>query len=316
MKKWFQGLDKKVKICLHAVMIFLFFLLPCLSNETNMDVISFLLLVVIIAEIVLIVWSIKPKKKAPDANDNPSSTSNSAFSFGSSTSQPSAPAQTPAPAPKQEIETNIRFDKVVGDYYLRWEYSKVGIAFPDNLDILKLRDCDLTIQAEPDNPHDSGAVALYKGDKKLGYFYRGNIQEMLPKYSQDEDYEVYIFVSLLDKENNKLAVSIAFYHKIDSGNFKRMKASVTKISRKADETGTSRCDNVALQDVGDSVTLESNYEGGYLVCDEYGNELGELSASTSEKVDEIFDDIVFAQIADIEETESGSYKVKLEIYYS
>ena len=182
-----------------------------------------------------------------------------------------------------------------------------------NLDKLELNDSDIDLVPEPDNQSDPNAIALYKGEYRLGYFYKGQTQEMVLSYLNHENWEIATAVCLLDLDNNKLAVKIGFYRKLDSMKLETLTTSLTKITKKVDILGSSRYENVSWCNVDDLVELSENDDGGYTVLDEIGNELGELGVNISEKLEDF--KIMYAKIANIEETENGSYKVKICIFY-
>lgn len=101
-------------------------------------------------------------------------------------------------------------------YFLRWE-RRAKIPFAKNLDKVKWNDCDIKLVPEPDNRYNPNAVALYKGEYKLGYLH-GQTQEMVLEYLKHKDYLIKTSVYWLNPKNKKykLAVRIAFYHKSDS----------------------------------------------------------------------------------------------------
>lgn len=214
--------------------------------------------------------------------------------------------------PVKKIEADVYFPKIDGGYLRRWEY-KENIALSQNLDKLQLNDCDITLVPEPDNQYDANAVALYKGGYKLGYLYKGKTQEMVLSYLNHKNYRIKTVVYLLDNDNNKLAVKIGFYRSLDSLRLDELTVPLTKITKKAEDCGNSRYENVSMAYIGDYVEITENDDGGYTVCDEYGNELGELSASATNKIESL--DIIYAKIASIEETDNDSFRVKISIFY-
>ena len=222
---------------------------------------------------------------------------------------------------KPDIDIEAVFPKIYDDCVLRWCY-KENIAMVQNLDKVEFEDryikdnTDIKLIHEHDNQYDENAVALYKDGDKLGYFYKGQTRKMILDYLNSKNYLIKTYVCLLDRENNKLAVAIAFYQKLDSIKADKLTLSLTKIHKKATDFGSSRHENVSLRDVGDYVELSDNYNGSYTVYDEYWNELGELSAK---KIEDVFDNIIYAKIEDIKLVEdielNESYKVKISIFY-
>ncbi|MGN1155046.1 MAG: HIRAN domain-containing protein [Agathobacter sp.] len=314
MKKWFYHLDSKKQTIFvgfsWGLSVLCFILIGISPSESdNLSAfdffLCFLLIVAVVFSILFTAWKVKSKKETQSQN-------NSMILNHTETLTNATTNQIVGDTKK--IETNVNFSKIENGFYLRWHY-KENIAFACNLDKVKLNDSDLEIKPEPDNQYDSNAVALYKGGYKLGYFYKGQTQEMILNYINNSNYQIKIIVCLLDNENNKFAVQIAFYHRLDAVQLTTITVPLIKITKRAEEFESSRYENVSMMDIGDYVEITDNYEGGYIVCDEYGNELGELSDSSSKKIEAYFEDIIYAKIVEIEETESDSYRVKISISY-
>ena len=290
MRNWFNNLDDKYKLLLVGGLY---------VGTLLFASVELLCVACLIFAIVFTVFYVQYKKPNTD-QETPAPTNIS-----------NNPYHKPAQGIKK-IEADVVFPKIDGGYFLRWHYRE-SIALPQNLDKIRLNDCDIKLVPEPDNQYDQNAVALYKGEYKLGYLYKGRTQEMVGSYIDRKDYQIKTVVCLLDPENSKLAVRIAFYRDLDAVQLETLTAPLTRITKKSEDWGSSRYENVSMLYVGDCVDIVENDDGGYTVYDEYGNELGELSASTSEKIEAF--DIIYAKIANIELTESDTYKVKVSIFY-
>lgn len=299
MKNWFNKLENNHKLFLIVGLYVATFLFAKITQYA--DFCSLLCIGCLIFAIIFTVYYSQYKK----SNTNQVSQQNITTHESTSSNTYTQTAQ-----PVKKIESNVTFPKIEDGYYLRWQY-KENVALSQNLDKVQLNDCDIELVPEPDNQYDANAVALYKGEHKLGYLYKGKTQEMVLYYLDDINYRIKTAVCLLDTENNKLAIKVAFYHKLDAIQLDTLTFSLTKISKKA-EFGSSRYENLSFMNVGDYVEIFDNYDGGYTVCDECGNELGELNAK---KIEDIFDYIIYARIADIELTENDAYKVKISIFY-
>lgn len=300
MKNWFNDLEDKHKLLLIIGLYIATFLFAKISQYAEF----FSLLCVgclIFAIIFTVYYSQYKKSNTNQVSQQQNITTHENISI--STCNQTANAV-------KKIDSDIAFLKIDDGYYLRWQY-KENIPYAQNLDKVQLNDCDIEFIPEPDNQYDANAVALYKGEHKLGYLYKGKTQEMVLYYLDDINYRIKTAVCLLDQENNKLAVKVAFYHNLDAIQLDSLTFSLTKISKKA-EFVSSRYENVSIMNVGDYVEIFDNYNGSYTVCDECGNELGELNAK---RIEDIFDDIIYAKIADIELTENDTYKVKISIFY-
>lgn len=304
MRDWFDKLENKHKLLIIGGLYVATFLFAVISQYA--EFFSFFCVGCLIFAIIFTVYYAKNKK----SNKDQVSTHQNVTTPQSVSSDISKPAEHPIEKPK--ISVDVDFPKLDNDFVLRWHYKK-DIALAQNLDKVELNDSDIDLVPEPDNQYDPNAVALYKGEFKLGYLYKGQTQEMVLSYFNRDDYLIKTVISLLDRENNKLAVRIAFYRKLDAFQLDTLTVPLTRITKRAEDWGTSRYDNVALAYVDDCVEITENDDGRYTVCDEYGNELGELSSS--EKMEEVFGGIIYAKIADIQLTDNDAYKVKISIFY-
>lgn len=218
--------------------------------------------------------------------------------------------------PEEKTEIGGDFPKIYQNYLCRWQY-RTNICFEENLDKLKLGDSDIDLVPEPDNQYDPNAVALYKGEYKLGYLYKGRIQEMVLSYLNKKDYEITVAVCMLDPENDKhkLAVKIGFYRNLETWKLESFTVPLVKITKKKDVLGSSRYENLSFCNVDDLCEVSGNDDGGYTVTNKYGEEIGDLPATTAKKIDDNCYEIMYAKIADIEESENNSYKVMISIFY-
>ncbi len=131
--------------------------------------------------------------------------------------------------------------------------------------------------AEPENPYDSSAISILLDGEKIGYVYRGKVQDMINDWLKRNDY----FIGHINKysiENNKATYKIGFYKPMSIYDNKRF--PLTKITKKPDEfSGFSRYENLCECDDGDFVLIEPDYEDNYIVTTEFADEIGELPKS-------------------------------------
>lgn len=92
-------------------------------------------------------------------------------------------------------------------------------------------------------------------------------------------------------------------------------ASVIKISKFATADKSSRYENMAKMEEGDFVFLKQSPVGSYIVVNESGNELGEVSESFSEKIACIFHNILYCKIENFTKSENGAFRVKITVYF-
>lgn len=181
-----------------------------------------------------------------------------------------------AKAPNKVQETEF-LEIVDGSYLLSYKYSNVKIAMP-SLNSVSLGDF-LSFEQEPTNTYDDKAVKIMCGLDKIGYVYRGKMQEMINDFLKKE---LPIEARIDSISEDYLSYSIAFYKDINS--FDSVNAVLTKTTKK-DEFGNSRQDNLSCINSGDILYSEYDYDTGtYIISDDCGNEVGELSKSISEKI--------------------------------
>lgn len=214
---------------------------------------------------------------------------------------------------KTEAEKNYNlFLDFDDDRFLAYEYEE-NIAIPVLEMLTGNGGKTLEFVKEPDNEYDKNAVALILDGNKVGYLYKGKIQDMVNDWLKREEY-FWGHINKVDVENGKATFKIAFYKDMSTLSMKVFK--LTKITKKEDEFGSSRFENVSCCSNGDIVEYESSYETeNYVVTDECGSELGELGAKAVEWIEENEDMIKFSRINNIEENDSGNYKADIEIYF-
>lgn len=106
---------------------------------------------------------------------------------------------------------------IVPDRYDKWSiykvYDDVNVCTNknDKLDYGRLFLTGVVmLEQEPENPYDSRAVAVTQCGQKLGYIYRGNMQDMINDF-MDREEPVNAWLTKIDSENNKLQIKAAFY---------------------------------------------------------------------------------------------------------
>ena len=73
-----------------------------------------------------------------------------------------------------------------------YAYDSVKLAVPPNAACYTDYDnipffADLSLEAEPENPHDNKAVKVMYGEEKIGYLFRGRLQDMFHDFSKRGD---------------------------------------------------------------------------------------------------------------------------------
>lgn len=213
---------------------------------------------------------------------------------------------------------NSALDPIKNDYFLRWT-KKEKIASLQNLNLIDPLNSSFKFVEEDENEHDSNPIALFADDNKVGYFYNtGDIKSMITKYQNKEDYKIEIKLHKFDKDNNELTLLIGFYKYIDENNIEKIESSLSKTAKKIDEY-ENRQDNIEMISEGDWVFIEVDYndygEEIYIVVDDMGNELGEITSALSKRLKEKSKiEYIAGKIKEIDVSSSGTL-VPIVIFY-
>lgn len=68
----------------------------------------------------------------------------------------------------------------------------------------------ITFRKEPENTYDRRAIAVYRRDERIGYIYKGEMQNMMNKWL-DQKHILIGFVKSVHLSSNNVTISIAFY---------------------------------------------------------------------------------------------------------
>lgn len=198
-------------------------------------------------------------------------------------------------------------DFIDGQYLISYQYDQVGIAFPNN-GSLKLGDV-VSLEPEPENQYDPQAIKIMKDSEKLGYMYRGKLQKMVHDFIK-KDLPVIVCVDSIS--GKEFTCSFAFYKDISS--YKSITCTLTKTTKK-DDNGISRQEHLSLVNQGDSIELSYDFlTDTYLATSEYGDEIGEISKSISDKLSDEEDKYKYLGVCiENEQDDNDKYKCKIRV---
>lgn len=176
-----------------------------------------------------------------------------------------------------EMNYNL-FEDFVNGNILIYEYEENIFLNSNSIELIKDKGgYNITFCQEPENQYDTNAIAIYLCNEKIGYVYRGRIQDMINDWIKRN----HLFCGHINKysiTNNSASYKIGFYKPISDYQNKRF--PLTKISKKCDEySSSSRYENLCECNDGDFVIIDVDYENNYIVTTEFAEEIGELPKS-------------------------------------
>lgn len=184
---------------------------------------------------------------------------------------------------------------------LKYHYDRVDLFTPEELHPLfpSINPGDsVTLVHDPDNPHDSNAVAAVSSVGKIGYLYRGKLQNMCLDYLR-AGLPIVAHVDSIDDDEYKITIFMAFYGSTSLETSKTYKL-VSSRNKKAQEA-------LELVDPDDYLSVEYDPEKEkYLV---YG--MGEAAIGALPKSAEQFAEGYDCFAADVSEDEDGVYSISV-----
>lgn len=218
--------------------------------------------------------------------------------------------------PEGEKDYDLFFEYLDGQFLCYQYEQKICFIKDDNIEekfgyVIGNGGKKLTFEFEPDNPYDNMAVAIYLDDKKLGYVYSGQTQEMIHSYHK-QGRLICGYLNKYSVEEHTATYKIGFYKPV--GCFENKQFTLTKTSKKIDEY-TSRADNLSTCDVGDFLLIEKEFLGeNYIVTIGGYDEIGELPKSAVDFIEECCPDKIYGIFNGCEEDENGKIKAKITVY--
>ena len=220
--------------------------------------------------------------------------------------------------PAKPARPNATVPSSFGGYKIAYHYKDNGIAMPNMENCMAVKiGTELPLVPEPDNEYDNRAIKIMAGDQFLGYVYKGQIQDMIHDFTERNEV-IYAAFQGVEDETEKPSMVIAFYQNPFEkyARYDSIKATLTKTSKKIDGF-ENRQDNFFAVERGNTLELEYDDETEtYIVTNDMGNELGEISKSVSAKIQEREDtDEPICIVDEVTETDDGKYGAKVIIYF-
>lgn len=131
----------------------------------------------------------------------------------------------------------------------------------------------IVFKQEPENEFDKSAIAIYLDDKRIGYVYRGQTQDMINNWIKKGRY-FEGFICEYNATENKAWYKIGFYSLLDD--FDTLTCKV------------SRFNSDCLVNIGDVIDFEFDFDKEkYILYDDFGEKLGTLPAATERKLEDV-----------------------------
>ncbi len=251
---------------------------------------------------------------------NPQTTTTPVSSYQTTTILVTNPQATIAPVssnqettiPMQYEDTRIlhALPKIHNGIPIAYEYTDVKIC------LIKGQEPDLTaiqvgsiikLEQEPLNQYDNKAVMLKIGTTKIGYMYRGKLQDMANDFLKRNEYIV-AYVSKIDAISNEIFMNMGFYRK----QIKHYRNSTTfKLTG-----NTNKNMQEIIQCVTDDYDVEFyyDYEKEKFCASVFGSDIGYAPKSKNELLEACEEDYE-AFIESIEENDNGKYVVSVTVKY-
>ncbi len=205
------------------------------------------------------------------------------------------------------------FNEFLDGQFLCYEYEENVCLIDDAFDgIVGNGGKQITFEFEPENEFDGKAVALYVEGKKIGYVYRGKIQDMIHSYHK-QGRQISAYLNKYSVDEKKATYKIGFYKPAEY--FENKQFSLVKTTKKIDEY-TTRTENLSYCDEGDVVTIECDpfADDSYIVYADGYNEIGELPKSAVNFIEENNPKKIYGILNTIEEDDNGKLKAKITVY--
>lgn len=212
---------------------------------------------------------------------------------------------------EKKVDYNL-LDIITCENKLKYEYEKEMFVteegwqnIPGNLGKV------LRFVKEPDNQYDENAVAIYAGQNKLGYVYKGKNQDMINDWINSDRY-LSGYLSRYSLNEKKASYRIGFYASLLP--YPNRIFSLIKTGKKIDEF-SKRSDNISMCNEGDAISAELGVESfSYVVYNDMYEEIGELPKSAENYLNEHDFDEIVGTIEEIDYDYDSAPKIKVKIY--
>lgn len=140
---------------------------------------------------------------------------------------------------------------------------------------------DAKFTPEPNNPYDKKAISVFSNEIKLGYLYKGKLQEMVHDYIRRGD-PVYSYISNIDPNKKTITLFIGFYKELESEYEKLIKKAAYKTFRLTGNKSEEFQDNIMFLSSGEEIDHDYDYEKDKYAAFANGGEVGFFPKSATD----------------------------------
>ncbi len=173
----------------------------------------------------------------------------------------------------------------------------------------------VTFDYEPDKKDDPNVIAVFYDDQKIGYIPKNSLRSMIKEYSDGEIHQICGFISYINERFNEVHLALGFYSKeYDDLTVFKCKLISTKCM---DFLGNPRQRNLTAVSEECPVKLEYNNESRtYLVSDDMGDELGEISRKQTNEIYRMIgnSEPFYAEISNLDMDEDGHIACTIDVW--
>lgn len=312
MKKDNKKRNKKIAlICLGIFLILSGF--ASMDTKEGFGFIVFCLLFIVAGAVLLFLAFKKPKNKEEKQQTNILVTpqQNSSVKQQPTNATAAEPAKTTVTAADilnaDDRDRNL-FKVITDGHYLAYSYERDFCLIDDGTQEEKLKKLsgnggkEIEFKKEPENQHDSNAVAIYFNNEKIGYVYKGQTQDMVNDWLNKEKKPLLGYINRILIDEGKATYKVGFYKPLDNCESKSF--AITKSTSKERQETLGYCSE------GDSVSVDSYG----IVYDDIGNELGEAPQSFKNYIEDKNYKKIIGVIDEIEVTDNLKHKATVTVY--
>lgn len=200
------------------------------------------------------------------------------------------------------------FKTITDGHYLAYSYERDFCIIDDNNrdNILKKLSGnggkEIEFKQEPENVHDENAVAIYFNDEKIGYVYKGQTQDMVNDWLRKDKKPLLGYINRIILEEARATYKVGFYKPLDNCESKSF--TITKSASKERQENLNYCSE------GDSISVDADG----IICDDIGNELGEVPQSFKTYIEDKSYTQIVGFIDEIEVTDNLKNKATATVY--